>query len=44
MVLHGDDSYRFVMVEDGGFVESYDPKTKGGDIQVMVLVRILMSE
>ena len=40
VVLHGDDSYRFIMVEDNGVVSSYAPRLSGGDHMIMVTVRL----
>ena len=38
MVLHGGDDYKFVVVEDNGFVSSYAPRLAGGDHMIMVTV------
>jgi hypothetical protein len=35
-MLHGGDDYRFVRVEEFGYVSSYNPRLLGGDIQTMV--------
>jgi hypothetical protein len=40
MTLHGSDNYRFVVVEEYGFVRSYDPRTLSGDVQIMVWVGV----
>ena len=38
VVLHGGDDYKFVVVEDNGFVSSYAPRLAGGDHMIMVTV------
>ena len=40
ILLHGDDDYSFVVVEDFGYVISYSPRTIKGDIQTMVSVSV----
>lgn len=35
-MLHGGDNYRFVRVEEFGYVSSYNPRLLAGDIQTMV--------
>ena len=37
-MLHGHPSYKFILVDDNGYVSSYDPKTTSGDHMIMVLV------
>ena len=39
-MMHGHPDYRFVMVEDFGYTNSYAPKLSAGDHQIMVLVCI----
>lgn len=39
VTVHDSDDYRIVLVEDYGFVKSYDPRTTRGDIQTMIYLR-----
>ena len=38
VTLHGGDDYRFINVEDYGFVSAYRPRLSAGDVQTMVEV------
>lgn len=38
ILLHGDPDYRFIIVEDFGYVVSYNPRTFQGDVQTMLSV------
>ena len=38
MTLHGGEDYRFVIVEDNGWANAYNPRLAAGDIQTMVEV------
>lgn len=40
ILLHGDEDYRFVVVEDFGYVVSYNPRTIKGDVQTMLSVSV----
>ncbi len=42
-MLHGNDAFRFVNVEDFGFVRSYSPRLTAGDVQIMVPVSYFIS-
>jgi len=39
-MLVGDPAYKFIHVEDFGYVVSYDPRTSFGDYQTMLPVSI----
>jgi len=39
VLLHGDPDYRFIIVEDFGYVVSYSPRTFQGDVQTMVSIK-----
>jgi hypothetical protein len=39
IMLHGDDSYKFIHVEDFGYVVSYAPRTSFGDFQTMLPIK-----
>lgn len=36
ITLHGGETYRFIHVEDFGYVSSYSPRVSAGDVQIMV--------
>ncbi|ELT94762.1 hypothetical protein CAPTEDRAFT_205314 [Capitella teleta] len=36
LMLHGGEDYRFIRVEEFGFVSSYNPRLLSGDIQTMI--------
>jgi hypothetical protein len=38
ITLVGSEDYKFVHVEEGGYVVSYDPRTSSGDHQHLVVV------
>jgi hypothetical protein len=38
IMLHGDPLYKFIHVEDFGYVVSYSPRTSFGDFQSMLPV------
>ena len=38
LVLHGTDSHRFIIVEENGMVDFYNPRTKAGDHQHLITV------
>lgn len=39
ILLHGDPDYRFIIVEDFGYVVSYNPRTFQGDVQTMLSIK-----
>ncbi|CAD5111927.1 DgyrCDS1188 [Dimorphilus gyrociliatus] len=39
VTVHDSDDYRIVLVEDYGYVNSYNPRTTRGDIQTMIYLR-----
>jgi len=41
-MLIGDPSYKFIHVEDFGYVASYEPRTSFGDFQTMLSVSGLL--
>ena len=43
VTLHGGETYRFIHVEDFGYVSSYNPRVSAGDVQIMVEVCQLLS-
>ena len=42
-MLMGDPAYKFIHVEDFGYVVSYAPRTSFGDFQTMLPVSVLFS-
>ena len=38
VTMHAGEDYEFVMVEDMGFVQAYNPRTHAGDQQTIVFV------
>ena len=43
-MLVGDPAYKFIHVEDFGYVVSYDPRTSFGDFQTMLPVSFCLDE
>ena len=41
IMLVGDPAYKFIHVEDFGYVASYNPRTSFGDFQTMLSVSSL---
>jgi len=39
ILLHGDPNYKFIIVEDFGYVVSYNPRTFQGDVQTMLSIK-----
>jgi len=39
IMLHGDPAYKFIHVEDFGYVVSYSPRTSFGDFQTMLPIK-----
>jgi len=42
-MLMGDPAYKFIHVEDFGYVVSYAPRTSFGDFQTMLPVSVMFS-